>query len=169
MRRPRAKPASRRETSDAPARRSRSKTNCIHVEVTSRQTLLKIRPARVRAAVQLVLRDEGVQAAAVEVALVNDATIQEVHRRFFGSDTPTDVITFPLNEPNEPLAGEIVVSVETALREGPRHRLAPADEVLLYAIHGTLHLCGYDDHRAADARKMQQRQSELLGLIRSGV
>jgi probable rRNA maturation factor len=77
-------------------------------------------------------------------------------------DIPTDVLTFPLHEPNEPLSGQIVLSVETAARVGPAYGLSAEEEVLLYAIHGLLHLCGYDDRSPRDAQRMRQRQVQLL-------
>ena len=53
-------------------------------------------------------------------------------------------------------------NVEMAVREGPRHGLLPEQEVKLYLVHGLLHLCGYDDHSAADSRRMRRRQAAIL-------
>jgi probable rRNA maturation factor len=156
MKRTRAQPAARR------------RTRSIRIDIADHQRLLRLPHARIRTVVRHTLRAESVDKGEIEIALVNDATIRKVHREFFGDDTPTDVITFPLNEPPAPLAGAIVVSVETATRVAPRHRASPEREVLLYVIHGTLHLCGYNDRRPRDARRMRRRQSELLDQVASG-
>lgn len=123
-----------------------------------------------------VLRDEGVDGAQISIALVDDAAIHEVNRRFLGHDFPTDVISFPLQEPaaldlpsrsgtGEPvrsLDGEIVISAQTALRSAGEVGCTPAEELTLYLVHGLLHLCGYDDQSAADRRRMRQREKSHL-------
>jgi probable rRNA maturation factor len=137
-----------------------------HIEIGNRQRILRVNRAALGRVVRHVLQAEGVATASLEVALVDDATIRDVHRRFLGLDSATDVLTFPLSEPDEPLAGEIIISAETAFREGPRHGLEPQTEIVLYLIHGILHLCGYDDRTARDVRRMHRRQNELLREIR---
>ena len=68
-----------------------------------------------------------------------------------------DVLAFPLEGPRVPgesfPAAEVVVSVETAVREARARRLRPRTEVLLYAVHGILHLRGEDDHDPVRARR----------------
>jgi probable rRNA maturation factor len=61
--------------------------------------------------------------------------------------------------------GVIVVSVETAMNEAPRHGNSVPIEIMLYAIHGVLHLCGYDDRTPRHAQRMRRRQTELLNRI----
>jgi probable rRNA maturation factor len=62
-------------------------------------------------------------------------------------------------------AGEVVLSVETAVREARARDLRPRTEVLLYAVHGILHLMGEDDHDPVKARRMDRRTLRLLGLL----
>lgn len=90
----------------------------------------------------------------VVVALVDDAEIARVHREFLGIDGPTDVITFPY--------GEIVVSAETARREADPRGLPPLHELILYVVHGALHLKGYDDRRARDRERMRAAERRVL-------
>ncbi len=109
-----------------------------------------------------VLREEGVREG-LSVACVDDRTIRDLNRRFHGEDRATDVLAFPLQDGVGPaLLGEVVLSVETAYREARRRSLPPSREVALYAVHGTLHLLGYDDHRPADRRRMRAREREIL-------
>jgi probable rRNA maturation factor len=75
----------------------------------------------------------------------------------------TDVMTFDLRDsPRDPLEGDIVISRDVAEREAKRRGHDTRLEILLYALHGLLHLRGYDDHRSADYRKMHTREDELL-------
>ena len=60
------------------------------------------------------------------------------------------------------LEGELIVSAETAAREAAVHGWKPADELLLYIVHGTLHLCGYDDLTDAARPIMRDRERQLL-------
>jgi probable rRNA maturation factor len=114
----------------------------------------------VRGVAAHVLRAEGRADAALSVTLVDDEAMAELHLRYSKVAGPTDVLAFPLDD--ELLLGEVVVSTDTAAREAKERGLTLLRETLLYVAHGTLHLLGYDDHRAADRRRMHARQSELL-------
>ncbi|MEK7865529.1 MAG: rRNA maturation RNase YbeY [Planctomycetota bacterium] len=135
------------------------------VTLTNRQDLAPLRKRAIVDAVRGVLRREGC-ALDVELVFVDSDGIREVNRRFLGRRGVTDVIAFPLAEgvapPGTPLLGEVVVCVERAISEARRRRLPLDREIVLYAIHGVLHLLGYDDHAAADIRRMRAAESEAL-------
>jgi probable rRNA maturation factor len=109
-----------------------------------------------------VLAAQRIPKAELSVALVDDAMIHQLNRRYLAHDYPTDVITFPLSDRVEPLSAEIVISVETAAREARQRGVPREHEVLLYLIHGILHLCGYDDSTPRAAARMRRRQQRLL-------
>jgi len=110
-----------------------------------------------------VLRGENVEHADVSIALVDDPSIHALNRRHLEHDWPTDVITFPLSEPDEPcLIGELVVSAEMAKTTAERAGTNPRDELALYVVHGLLHLCGYDDLDDGDRILMRRREDEIL-------
>lgn len=95
-------------------------------------------------------------AALDEVALVllDDERITAVHAEFLADPTPTDVITFH--------HGEILISVETAVRVAPEEGNDPFAEVLLYGIHGLVHLHGHDDRDPAGRAAMERIQRGVL-------
>jgi probable rRNA maturation factor len=66
------------------------------------------------------------------------------------------------------LGGEIVISAETARRNGTAYRVSPHDELALYLAHGLLHLCGYDDRSPREKRLMRRREAEALAAARPG-
>jgi probable rRNA maturation factor len=134
----------------------------IRVEISNRQKLLAPRAARLRAAVRLVLADAGVHDAQISVALVDDATIAPLNVEFLAHEGPTDVLSFLLDRRDGYLEGEVIASAETALRQAPRFRNDPSAELLLYVIHGVLHLVGYDDATPADRRVMRRREQQYL-------
>jgi probable rRNA maturation factor len=102
--------------------------------------------------------------AELSVALVGERRMGELHDRFMGIAGPTDVLTFELeHDPRgRVVAGEVVVCVPWAVREARRLGMAARDEVLLYAVHGLLHLCGYDDKTDRDFAAMHRREDEIL-------
>lgn len=135
----------------------------IEVEVSDTQGSLAIDPGTVEGLVRRVLEAEGVGRASISVALVDEATIHGVNRRHLGHDWPTDVISFVLSGPEEPvLSGELVVSAERAAALARRHGADPRAELSLYVVHGLLHLCGYDDLDAPGVEAMRRREGEVL-------
>jgi probable rRNA maturation factor len=90
----------------------------------------------------------------IVVALVDDETISELHERYLGREGPTDVLSFP--------HGEIVVSAETAQREARTRSIPPLDELVLYVVHGALHLLGHDDKRPRDKARMRAAERRIL-------
>ncbi len=110
----------------------------------------------VRLALERAAGDESPLAllGTVEVALVDDAMIDGVHREFMDVEGATDVITFH--------HGEIVISAETALRNAAEYHESPAREILRYFVHGLLHLAGHDDRDAASRTRMEAAQEEIV-------
>ena len=93
----------------------------------------------------------------VEVTFLNDEDMGRVHGEFMDDPTPTDVITFE--------HGEILVGAEVAVRQAAEYGKSVEQELVLYGIHGLLHLAGYDDKELKDREVMFVRQEELLEAI----
>jgi probable rRNA maturation factor len=108
-----------------------------------------------------VLLGERIRRANVSIVVVDDRTIHRLNRRFLNHDEPTDVITFSLEE-GDSVDGEIITSADTAAAAAKRFGWTMADELLLYAVHGALHLAGYDDQAPTQRRKMRSRERWYL-------
>lgn len=89
----------------------------------------------------------------IEFTIISDDEIAIVHAEFLDDPTPTDVITFH--------HGEILVSADTALRQGMEHGQPLNQELALYMIHGLMHLGGWDDHEPEEAAEMAHRQNAI--------
>jgi probable rRNA maturation factor len=135
----------------------------IQVEVNNQQTAMSADTARLTRLVRAVLRSEGIRSANVSLALVDDATIRRLNRQYLNHDYATDVLSFPLTDRRGHLEAEIVISGQTAARRAGRYGWTAADELLLYAVHGCLHLSGYDDVTAPQREQMRQLELEYLG------
>ena len=95
-----------------------------------------------RRAILAIASDYGWIMGDISVALVGDAEIRKINQRHLAHDYSTDVISFDLTDTDEVLEGEIIASVETADREASEHKWSGDDELLLYIIHGMLHIIG---------------------------
>jgi len=125
---------------------------------------------RIRQAIEHVLRRHQRREATVSVALVNDPHIAELNECYLGHQGPTDVLSFDLSEEGAArLEGQIVISLDTAAREAGRRGHAAEAEVLLYCVHGMLHLLGYGDAEPEQAARMHRREDELLSELGVGV
>ena len=125
---------------------------------------------RVEAAVRHVLREEGVETGEISIALVDDATIAQLNQEYLSHEGPTDVISFALHEEGEDMIGDVYVDVDQARRQAAEFGATPAEEVLRLAVHGTLHVLGYD-HPEGEERtgsEMFARQEALLRAFLAG-
>ena len=132
------------------------------IDIANQQTVVPVDERRLKSAVRAVLKGEGLASAKVSLAVVDDATIQQLNVRYLAHDYATDVLSFLLDEEDDYREGEVVVSAETALREAPSYGWAAADELLLYVLHGTLHLLGYDDQAREDRAAMREKERIYL-------
>jgi probable rRNA maturation factor len=113
-------------------------------------------------AIRCTLKRHGCRSATLSLALVDDARMAAIHERFLGRRGPTDVISFDLSDNESRLEGEVVVSVDAARRQSRARGHSPAAELALYAVHGTLHLLGFDDATPGDARAMHDEEDRIL-------
>ncbi len=118
----------------------------------------------------------------LSLAFLTDQSLAKIHADFMNDPTATDVITFA-GDTTAGLAGEICVSADTAARfirlklSGPRtsRRRAKltagptpfAEELMLYVVHGWLHLAGYDDLEPAKKRRMRAAEARAMKLLRT--
>jgi probable rRNA maturation factor len=118
---------------------------------------------RVKDAARTVLEGEGVKAAKVTIALVSNDHIHRLNKQFLNHDEPTDVLTFPYSEPgSKSLEGEVVIGYEIAKEYAADRGHEWYVELLLYVIHGCLHLTGQDDGDARSEKKMRVKEREYL-------
>jgi probable rRNA maturation factor len=114
-----------------------------------------------------ILAAHGLMKTAVRelsVALVGDVRMSRLHERFMGIAGPTDVLTFELDHDarGRVTSGEVVICVGEARRRAGTDRSAVERELLLYALHGLLHLSGFDDRNKAEYSKMHDMEDRIL-------
>ncbi len=127
--------------------------------------------ALVRRAVAAARAVAGARAIGGElgVVFVGDAQLAQMHSEWLDDPTPTDVITFDLrgdgaDEGGGP-SGELYISVERAEAVAARRGLDPVRELIVYVVHGVLHLSGFDDHEPRERRRMRAAERRALSTL----
>ena len=121
---------------------------CQRLELSGRKAMEKVMELAGSRATELRKLPE------IEVSLLDDAGIADVHLRFMDIPGATDVITFE--------HGEIHISVETAKHQAQDFGNAFERELMLYIVHGLLHLAGYDDQTDEERALMDELQQSIL-------
>ena len=102
----------------------------------------------------------------VSVVIVTDDAIHQLNQQWRGKDKPTDVLSWPQSEPDEPLSaylGDVVISRDTAERQAAARGWALEDELALLLVHGILHLLGHEDDTEEGSEKMKVIERNILG------
>lgn len=114
----------------------------------------------------------------IDVTIVDDEEIHAINRDYRGIDHPTDVISFALDDeledsdepelldgPEEHLLGDIIISAETAQRQGEEFGHGLEREILYLGVHSLLHLLGYDHIDPDDKKLMRVKEEEALRVL----
>ncbi len=135
----------------------------------------KINADRLQAAVLATLKQIQAEGASLAVSVTDAETVQQLNRQYRGIDAPTDVLSFENTpDPDFPQMpapdllghlGDIVIAYPVAEKQAQAGGHTPMDEVLLLAIHGTLHLLGLDHDTAESKARMWSVQSAVLSQL----
>ncbi len=105
----------------------------------------------------------GVRRGQLSVALVSDDRMTDLQQRYKGATGTTDVLSFDLrDDPADPVEADLVICLDQAAHNAQAYGHDTRLEVLLCAVHGLLHLIGYDDCDPQHAARMHRREDELL-------
>ena len=145
-----------------------SRESKISITVVDLQKRIPLKTSSIIKAAQTVLKQERIKAAQLSIVFVSDSRIRFLNKKYLNEDHATDVLSFPTKTfggDNFEVSGEIVISTDTAFKNAKIYRVTPSREILLYVVHGILHLLGYDDHRTSDIQKMRRKEQTLMNLI----
>jgi probable rRNA maturation factor len=117
---------------------------------------------RMQSAAAWIVKEFGLKRLASSVAIVDDETIHRVNREHLQHDWPTDVISFVFDNENDVITGEVIASADTALRLHQAAGWQLEDEILLYVVHGLLHLAGLDDIEEQQSEQMRRAERDCL-------
>jgi probable rRNA maturation factor len=132
---------------------------------------------RLRQIVAAALRHEGADDAELTLVLADDALLHQLNRDYRGIDAPTDVLSFASQDEGQgtdifvtaPEAlnylGDVIISFPTAQRQAAAAGHNVSDELSLLAVHGVLHLLGYDHASPEEEADMWARQAQILASL----
>lgn len=145
------------------------------IEIQNSQTHLAIDEEQQKTAIRFLLESEQVNQAEISLAIVDNPTIRQLNQQYLEHDYDTDVLSFllycdtaldshqaELRGAGKQIEGEIIVSAEMAVTMSAEYDWPAEQELLLYVIHGLLHLCGYDDLTEEELRIMRQREQQIF-------
>jgi len=125
-----------------------------------------------------LLRARKLKQAEISLTFVGTRRIRKLNREYLGRDRATDVLSFDLSGeglvsesiPNAGslLVGDIYVCVPRAIKQAADYGIPPEEELFRLAVHGLLHLLGYDHKDDTDSRRMNRLQEQLVNKYRSG-
>jgi probable rRNA maturation factor len=144
------------------SRRAAARPGRLEVVLLNRQRRHPVRPARLRRVLGGAASALGVTGE-VALVLTGDPAVRRLNARYRGKDKPTDVLSFPGGEAG---LGDIVISLETAARNAPRFGRTLLQETDVLALHGFLHVLGYDhetDDGTMDRLEARLRRRLLAG------
>lgn len=131
--------------------------------ISSSQRSVRVPRKRLTDLITFIAAAEGAKLGYIDLAVVSRSEITALNRRYLGVRDATDVLSFDLSDSaGEPISAQIVICGDVAADQAARRGCGIQRELMLYTIHGLLHLMGYDDDFAGGSAKMHARQDELL-------
>jgi probable rRNA maturation factor len=132
----------------------------VHVNEAQR---VGVSAEEVERAVRETLSSEGIAEGEISVTFLSDARIQELNQQYLDHDFPTDVLSFALHDEGEPILGDVYIGADHALRQASELGLPLEEEVARLAIHGALHVLGYQ-HPEGKGREDSElfRKQEII-------
>ncbi len=134
----------------------------IQVDIANQQSSLSIDEPTLVTAIRSILEEVGVERGEISLAVVDDPEMHRLNREYLRHDYPTDVLSFMLEQEDHRLDGQLIVSSDTARTNAAEYGWAAESELLLYVIHGTLHLVGYEDDTPEAKNRMRDAERRHL-------
>ena len=116
-----------------------------------------------------VLENQGTASGHVTIIFTSDEFLRKMKKKYFNIDVYTDVITFNLEDSDEPLDGEIYISAQRAEDNAKQFGIDWKDEIIRLVIHGSLHLLGFDDGTDDEKDIMTSLENKYISIPFSGI
>jgi probable rRNA maturation factor len=135
----------------------------LKVTIKNLQKRIELHPQKINRLIRKALREEGADLSGeLNVIFVNDKGIQKLNRRYHKRNTATDVLAFNLTGRSKIFLADIIISTDTAIRNAKVYHTRPDNEAALYAIHGLLHLLGYQDSTTKERSIMRRKEDKYV-------
>jgi rRNA maturation RNase YbeY len=133
----------------------------VKVAVSNRQRRLKIDASVLARIVERVLEFVHDDRAELGIVLMDDDGIAKLNAQYHHTQGPTDILSFDYGDGQ----GELIISVDHVIAQARRFRSTPSRELVLYVVHGILHLHGHNDLTLRDRRRMRAAERRLMSRL----
>ena len=130
----------------------------VEITVSNRQRRWRVNTRLLARLAERVLELVHDNRSRLSIVLVDDAAIAKLNAQYHDTPGPTDILSFDYGDEE----GELIISVEQAMTHARRYRSTPDRELVLYLVHGILHLHGHDDRTPPDRRRMRAAERQLM-------
>ncbi|MFW5829253.1 MAG: rRNA maturation RNase YbeY [Planctomycetota bacterium] len=141
-------------------------SDCLVLYSSDNDDLPTFQQATAQQVIDQAVTDNQLPPCILSVLFVDDRQAAALHDEHFGDPTTTDVMSFPDGSTDPDTGrvqlGDLAVCVDVAERQARLRGVSTSDELILYLVHGLLHLLGYDDQTDEDRTEMWQEQRRLL-------
>jgi probable rRNA maturation factor len=144
------------------------RNSIIKISVYNKQKSLKISSPSVKEVVATTLSFYNASCDEIAIHFISTSSICKLHQEFFNDPAPTDCISFPYDPAGSPgcFLGEVFVCPETARDYVEKKGKDVYEEVMLYIVHGILHLLGWDDLEESDRKKMKKEERRVMKYLK---
>jgi rRNA maturation RNase YbeY len=142
----------------------------MEIQIRSLRKIAGVKDQILKKKIKKVLKDLACDQDELSILFTDDAQIAELNERYLGRKGPTNVLAFPISngstgEIDSGMLGDIVISVDTAIRESKEEGVALRETIYRLLIHGILHLLNYDHERSLKDEKIMFKEEERLLLL----
>ena len=136
------------------------------IRIINQQKIKRVSLKRLRKYLKKVSGLLNISSKRISILLCDNKLIKKLNKKYLKRNSSTDVIAFPLSDRLEPdYLGEVVVSTEKAAQVALKLGLRWQDELVLYVVHGILHLLGYDDRTKKKRKILEKKQKNIIGQL----
>jgi probable rRNA maturation factor len=144
----------------------------MEITIKNLQRKINLNPTQITKIVKTILKHEGVKKTTLSLVFVSNQKIKVLNKKYLKRDHATDVLAFDLTDrahqkkKTSEVTADIFISTDSAIQNSKKYRTNLDEEIVLYVIHGILHLLGYDDHDPQKTKKMRNKERKLLDFLR---
>ena len=146
----------------------------MRILINNWQKSVKLPTKELKIIIHNILESLGSEKSVIGITLVDDETIRKLNKKYRNKDKPTDVLSFYIEKeimarcnvpPQNDLIGDVVISVETAIKQAKDYKHSFEKEIKILLIHSILHLFGYDHIKGTQFSIMRKKEKEIFKLI----
>ena len=142
----------------------KKKRKPVSVSIINDANLEKLPVRKLKDAIDVALDIKHIGNATINLIILTDEEIRKINNEFLKHDYPTDVLSFDLTE-GKFLEGEIYISAETAKRQAEEYNVTIKEELVRLAVHGCLHLIGFDDNNEENKAIMRDMENKCIEIV----